>query len=319
MKIVPQWQKLLLPNPKSGKAAIFWAAVFSGIWLLLQDLCGLLLGYRTGSAPGAACTLALLGILARELLRTLLSNLPKSRRFGIGLGIAVAFAFGECILTAGTTAVWKSLSQEFLPTLSRSALLTALAMHGGLLPALLYGLTAQSMGLWIPTAPALSHQMAALLELVLNMMFLVVLDCDLSPDEVPTKHRPKAHIASGVATGAILATLVCFFAGLLPWQPVAIATGSMEPQISVGDMVLVSKLDTDALEIGDVIQFRSGSYTVIHRIVAVMHENGTPSYITKGDANNANDAGTVSFEDVVGKVVATVPGAGRWALWLHGA
>ena len=32
-----------------------------------------------------------------------------------------------------------------------------------------------------------------------------------------------------------------------------------------------------------------------------------------------NDDGTVSFEDVVGKVVATVPGAGRWALWLHGA
>lgn len=318
MKIALQWQKLLLPNTNSGKAAIFWAAVFSGIWLLLQGLCGLFLGYRISDVSTAPCALALLGIFVREVLRALLSTLPKGRRFWAGLGIVVAFALGECLLPVGTTSIAEHLSREFLPTFSRSALLTALAIHGGLLPALLYGLTAQAVGLWIPISPALSLQMAALLELVLNMMFLVVLDCDLSPDEAPAKHRPKAHIAGGVVICAILAALVCFFAGLLPWQPVAIATGSMAPQISVGDMVLVSKLDTDALEVGDVIQFRSGSYTVIHRIVAVMQENGASSYITKGDANNANDAGTVSPEDVVGKVVATVPGAGRWTLWLHG-
>ena len=41
--------------------------------------------------------------------------------------------------------------------------------------------------------------------------------------------------------------------------------------------------------------------------------------MTKGDANNAKDAGAVSAGDVVGKVIATVPGAGRWTLWLHGA
>ena len=99
----------------------------------------------------------------------------------------------------------------------------------------------------------------------------------------------------------------------------AIATGSMEPQISVGDAVLVSKLDTGALEVGDVIQFRRGDYTVIHRIVEIIQEDGALSYVTKGDANNAKDAGAVSAGDVVGKVIATVPGAGRWTLWLHGA
>ena len=32
-----------------------------------------------------------------------------------------------------------------------------------------------------------------------------------------------------------------------------------------------------------------------------------------------SSAGAVSAGDVVGKVIATVPGAGRWTLWLHGA
>ncbi len=98
----------------------------------------------------------------------------------------------------------------------------------------------------------------ALLELVMNLMFLVALDCDLSPDEAPAERRSKASVAGGVAACTVLAALICFFAGLLPWQPVAVATGSMEPQISVGDAVLVSKLDTGALEVGDVIQFRRG-------------------------------------------------------------
>ena len=67
------------------------------------------------------------------------------------------------------------------------------------------------------------------------------------------------------------------------------------------------------------IQFRRGDYTVIHRIVEIIQEDGALSYVTKGDANNAKDAGAVSAGDVVGKVIATVPGAGRWTLWLHGA
>ena len=88
----------------------------------------------------------------------------------------------------------------------------------------------------------------------------------------------------------------------------------------MGDAVLVSKLDTGALEVGDVIQFRGGDYTVIHRIVEIIQEDGALSYVTKaGRANNAKDAGAVSAGDVVGKVIATVPGAGRWTLWLHGA
>lgn len=317
MKIPSLCRIALLSRTENGKAATFWAAVFAGIWLLLQCLSGFLLGYEATGVSAGACVLTLLGILGRELLRALLSALPKAHRFWAGLGLALTFAAAECLLAGDTANNPERLWSEFLPTFAQSALLTALAMQGGLLPALLYGMAAQAMGHWIPVSPALSRQMAALLELVVNMMFLVVLDCDLSPDEAPT-HRPKLRVAGGAAAGALLVALVCFFVGLLPWQPVAIATGSMEPQISVGDMVLISKLDTGALQAGDVIQFRKGSHTVVHRIVEVIQEDGALSYVTKGDANNANDAGTVSAGEVVGKVIATVPGAGRWTLWLHG-
>ncbi len=232
--------------------------MFAGIWLLLQGLSGFCLGFNPVRVPPAAWAMALLGIFARELLRAFLSALPK--------GLLLEGPRHCLRARTGGVPADRRHSQpssapvgEFLPTFSRSALLTALAIHGGFLPALLYGVAAQAMGLWIPVSPALSRPMGALLELVMNLMFLVALDCDLSPRRSAGKAALKASVAGGVAACTVLAALICFFAGLLPWQPVAVATGSMEPQISVGDAVLVSKLDTGALEVGDVIQFRRGT------------------------------------------------------------
>ncbi len=114
-------------------------------------------------------------------------------------------------------------------------------------------------GLWIPVSPALSRPMGGAAGV--GHESHVPRGFGLRP-QPPTKRRQSA--AQGLRRRwcgglTVLAALICFFAGLLPWQPVAVATGSMEPQISVGDAVLVSKLDTGALEVGDVIQFRRGT------------------------------------------------------------
>ena len=86
----------------------------------------------------------------------------------------------------------------------------------------------------------------------------------------------------------------------------------------------MKKTEPEKLREGDVISFYSMDPALdgavnTHRIVSVEKEGDGYIYKTKGDANNAKDAGAVSAGDVVGKVIATVPGAGRWTLWLHGA
>ncbi len=73
-----------------------------------------------------------------------------------------------------------------------------------------------------------------------------------------------------------------------------IVTGSMEPTVKVGDIILSEKVETSALKEGDVVTFNGESgelegKIVTHRIVSIYEENGETYIITKGDANTAND------------------------------
>lgn len=117
----------------------------------------------------------------------------------------------------------------------------------------------------------------------------------------------------------LLILIVAFFAGLLPIAPVVVATGSMEPAISVGDIVLVCETDPEQLETGDIIQYQKDSYSVIHRIVECHEkEEEVTGFITKGDYNNAPDNDEVLPEQVEGRVILIIPDIGKFILSIHG-
>lgn len=82
-----------------------------------------------------------------------------------------------------------------------------------------------------------------------------------------------------------------------------VITGSMEPAVSVNDMVVIH--EQESYEPGDIVSYQSGSMLVTHRVTAVT-DGG---YITRGDANNTDD-GEIAREAVVGKVVLVIPKVG---------
>ena len=93
-----------------------------------------------------------------------------------------------------------------------------------------------------------------------------------------------------------------------------VVTGSMEPSIHVGDYIVVEKVDTSALEVGDIIAFYSEQsdiegLLVTHRIAEI---NSDGSFVTKGDANPVTDSVTASPERVVGKYT----GKARFFIWV---
>lgn len=81
-----------------------------------------------------------------------------------------------------------------------------------------------------------------------------------------------------------------------------VLTGSMEPAVMPGDMVIVH--EQDSYLTGDVVMYKANSY-ITHRIV----ETTDSGYITQGDANNAPD-GEIRNDQVVGRVTLVIPKAG---------
>lgn len=83
-----------------------------------------------------------------------------------------------------------------------------------------------------------------------------------------------------------------------------VLSGSMEPTISVDELIIVKA--EPAYEVGDVIVYQTGRVPVVHRIVAMDGETVT----TRGDANNTEDS-PVALSQVKGKVIAHIPHVGK--------
>ena len=105
-----------------------------------------------------------------------------------------------------------------------------------------------------------------------------------------------------------------FLAPMLPIQnPVEIRiveSGSMEPAIMTGSLVIISPASSYAP--GDVITFKSPSTRVptTHRIANIEESNGNLVFTTKGDANEEADNTVTSYESIIGKVFVAIPYAG---------
>ena len=93
------------------------------------------------------------------------------------------------------------------------------------------------------------------------------------------------------------------------WGVSVVLSGSMEPALSVNDMVFVK--EQGSYETGDIVVYQDGSSLVIHRIISVDGNEIT----TQGDANNTADQ-PVDISSVKGKAVASIPFVGAVAQFL---
>jgi len=95
-----------------------------------------------------------------------------------------------------------------------------------------------------------------------------------------------------------------------PYEYMTVATGSMEPAISAGDVIVIKKGAPEAVALNDVITFYpyEGSLTrVTHRVVAIAQEG----FLTQGDANDERDENPVTPPMYIGEVVLTIPLIGK--------
>jgi signal peptidase len=87
---------------------------------------------------------------------------------------------------------------------------------------------------------------------------------------------------------------------IMGYKFLTVLTGSMEPEIKVGSLVVVKETPIKELNVEDIITYKTKSSLITHRIVKI-NENG--SLITKGDANNTCDIGEINEDQLQGKVI----------------
>ena len=103
--------------------------------------------------------------------------------------------------------------------------------------------------------------------------------------------------------------------------PLIVLTGSMDPEIKEGDLIIVKQIEAAQVKEKDIIAFfdpdGNGTSILTHRVQEVINDNGTLSFRTKGDANNTEDRLAVAADKVVGIYKFRIAGAGNVAMFMQ--
>jgi signal peptidase len=120
------------------------------------------------------------------------------------------------------------------------------------------------------------------------------------------------------AAAALVVALVLPFA--FDARPYTVVSGSMEPAISTGDVVVDERIEPMDLRLGDVVTFRDpedSSRLITHRVVDARAREHALVVVTKGDANNTPERWSVPLDGEIGRVVFRLPALGYMLAWTH--
>lgn len=104
---------------------------------------------------------------------------------------------------------------------------------------------------------------------------------------------------------------------LLGYKTLSVPTGSMRPTITPGSLVLVHRVPSSSLKVGDIITYINPldpKLTISHRIVKTYLVSGkVRAFVTKGDANKFDDV-PITSGSILGQVTWHVSNVGGWLL-----
>lgn len=138
-------------------------------------------------------------------------------------------------------------------------------------------------------------------------------------ENIETKESKITRGISAVVTFLlVLSVMLCIYAvfqllsdghvDIGGYMMFRVVTGSMEPTMSVGSLIVAKAADITSIAVGDIVCFRTyntqiyGS-VVTHRVVDIIQDAQGVLLQTKGDANLIADGYYVSQDNMIGKVI----------------
>jgi signal peptidase I len=103
-------------------------------------------------------------------------------------------------------------------------------------------------------------------------------------------------------------------------RSLTVMSGSMEPTIGTGDVVVARQTSPMDVRVGDIVTFRDPldhERLITHR-VREMHVHGDDVlFVTRGDANTGEEHWALPKDGTIGRVAYHVPKLGYFMVWFH--
>lgn len=319
-------------NRKLRKPIIQYTIIAVLVYIIVYMVSGLFVTFGKNpyntSLNGLVHNLWIFGsvILAKEYIRyKLIDNVYDKDKTKIAILISVVYIIIDIEInrfigkTVTPVMITKYGMQNVLPMIAKNIVFSYTARYCGCIPAMNYQIVT-NLYYWVsPIIPNAPWVMTAIIDTTIPIiLFLYIRYVKNKLDIFKSRENIINSDPRNVIPLIIAIILAIWFAvGVFPIKPVAIASGSMEKELFVGDVAIIQKCNANDVNVGDIIEYQMEGYTVIHRVIEKKQANGEYYFTTKGDNNGSPDRDEVRENQLIGKVIFKIRYLGYPAIWLH--
>ncbi len=250
-------------------------------------------------------------IIAKEYTRfKLINNVYEKEKRYMSIIVVIVYIFvdiGSIEITSAYSLV-KIVFSNIIPIIASNCLCTYIAFNKMYKPAIIY--KSITLGYWLasPILPKVPWIINSVVDTIVPSILLIYIVYAKNKKDVNKSREQKESFNPKKMLPVIIAVILAlwFTSGVFPIKPVAIATGSMEKTLMVGDVVILKKCIANSINVGDIVQYQKGSVTIIHRVISKYYEKGQVFFITKGDNNKSPDKEPVSGNQILGKEIFAI-------------
>ena len=265
-------------------------------------------------------------IVFREYLRYMILSKAEGNKV-IGIFTCILFILFDVTVSLSVVN-FKSNYDTFifvalrlLPAISSNIVFSLMTLKTGYKPIIFYALVIGLYRYLLPIIPNPDQYLTSIIMFILPIGFgyrVYTFFSKESDDEVERDYNKKTLVPY-IIPSVVTVILVYFTSGYFHFHAIAVASGSMEPNIHKGDIAIIEKIedDYDKLEVGQVIAYKYEGVIVVHRLINILDDRGEYFYYTKGDANKEEDNWVVEKDMIIGIVNHRIPYAGMPTVWLN--
>lgn len=202
------------------------------------------------------------------------------------------------------------IALTILPSITENILCSYLSFNFGYLASIFYLLI---MKLFIYIIPILPNPNEYLYSLIFMLFPILVYfhikrwrNKDRTNFIIDIKYNYKIKLIVLFPFLVVTFLLILVVSGYFRYYAIAVASGSMEPNIYKGDVVIVDK-NINKYAKGDIIAYNYDGKIVVHRIYKIIDCKEGFFVYTKGDANNSYDKYKISENMIIGVVKVKIP------------
>ena len=266
-------------------------------------------------------------IILCEVCRFMINTKIKENRFLLCLSFVFFFLVDTSIVFSKIhfhelATYIDSISLYIIPSISKNVLLTYLTTKSSYKTQITYRLIKEIPIFLVPIVPNLGNYLQAICELSIPVIVLILINNfykKLPINQENIKSR-KSHKLLYVCTLLVLGVVISLTSGLFSHQAIVIASGSMQPHLDRGDVVIVKKLKEEEkrdLNIGDILVFKREDKIIVHRIYKKYDSGNEVFFETKGDHNDNPDGYLIEVSDIVGTTHIKIKYIGLPTVYLY--